>query len=438
MAKNICFALLFLGEALIAWLYLEHLFERKKKIGMISVLFAIGYSILFAASLADNTTLNVLSFCVVNFILIRFTYCCGVKTALVHSAFLSFLMTIAEILIALLISLFGHEFAAYTYDFSVMVALVVMSKMLYLAMALIGARIFKPHKQTTSEPGRIALFFMMPMLSTLLGIAIIYIGSQAEMTPATGILIAVNVFSLLAVNLIFLILYNQFLRVSDEYLALQLSKQKEEADTGYYRSLQAQYENHRIIIHDIRNHMSVIGKMAKEANAADIEDYLSQMDALLVPTTQAKLCSDPILNVILLEISDKCQSKEIEFQCDVRSVSNHFLDAPSTTALFGNLLSNALEAAEPSEGKYIEFSITCNSTQSAVIVSVINSCDMAPKMDENGKITTRKKDRRMHGIGLKSIERIISKYHGISSMYYDESNRRFHHIIHFPYSHPDS
>lgn len=438
MAKNICFALLFLGEALIAWLYLEHLFERKKKIGTISALFAVGYSILFVASFADNTALNVLSFCTVNFILIRFTYRCGTKTALVHAAFLSFLMTIAEILIALLISLFGHEFAAYTYDFSVMVALVVMSKMLYLAMALIGARIFKPHKQTASEPGRMALFFMMPMLSTLLGIAIIYIGSQAQMTPATGILIAVNVFSLLVVNLIFLVLYNQFQRVSDDYLALQLSKQKEEADTSYYQSLQEQYENQRIMIHDIRNHMNVIGSMAKEANAEGIEDYLSRMDALLRPTAQAKLCSDPILNVILLETSDKCQSKEIEFQCDVRAVSNHFLDAPSTTALFGNLLSNAFEAAELSQDKYIEFSITCNSTQSAVVVSVINSCDTAPESDGNGKLVTRKKDRLMHGIGLRSIERIISKHHGISSMYYDKTNRRFHHIIHFPYSHPDS
>jgi len=434
MAKNICFALLFLGEALIAWLYLEQLFERRKKFGTISAVFAAGYFILFAASFADNTALNVLSFFVVNYILIRVTYRCGTKIALVHAAFLSFLMTIAEILIALLISLFGHEFAAYTYDFSVMVALVVMSKMLYLAMALICARIFKPHKQSVSEPRRMGLYFMMPMLSTLLGIAMIYIGSQAQMTPATGLLIAVNVFSLLAVNLIFLVLYNQFQRVSDEHLALQLSRQKEKADASHYQFLQEQYENQRIMIHDIRNHMNVIGSMAKEANAEGIEDYLSRMDALLHPTAQAKLCSDPILNVILLEISDKCQSKGIELQCDVRAVSNHFLDAPSTTALYGNLLSNALEAAELSADKYIEFSIACNSTQSAIIVSVINSCDAVPETGADGILTTRKKDRIMHGIGLKSIERIINKHQGISSIYYDEINHRFHHIIHFPYS----
>ena len=347
-------------------------------------------------------------------------------------------MTIAEILIALLISLFGHEFAAYTYNFSVMIALVVMSKMLYLAIALIGSRIFHPHKQTTSEPRRMALFFIMPMLSTLLGIVIIYIGSQSQMTPETGILIAVNVFSLLAVNLIFLVLYNQFQRMSNEHLALQLSKQKEAADTSYYQSLQERYENQRIMIHDIRNHMNVIANMARASNADGIEDYLSQMDALLLPSTQVKLCSDPILNMILLEIKDKCKSKEIEFLCDVRAVSNHFLDAPSTTALFGNLLSNAFEAAELSHEKYIEFSITCNSAQSAMIVSVINSCDTAPESNEAGNFATKKKDRMMHGIGLKSIDRIISKHNGISSMYYDKINRRFHHIIHFPYSHSDS
>lgn len=433
MAKNICFALLFLGEALTGWLYLEYLFERKKKMSTIASLFAIGYAVLFAVSFADNTAMNVFFFCVINFGLIYFNYRCGVRTALVHAAFLSFLMTVAEILIALLISSFGHEFAAYTYNFSVMVALVVMSKMLYLAMSLVGARIFKPHKENLSEPGRMVLFCMMPLLSTILGIIIIYIGSQSQMTAATGIMIAINVFSLLAVNLLFLVLYNQFQRVSAEHLALQLSIQKEAADVSYYQSLQEQYENQRILIHDIRNHMNVIGGMAKQANAQGIEDYLSKIDALLLPTAQVKLCSDPILNVILIQFCEKCKSKEIEFQCDVRAVSGTFLDAPSTTALFGNLLSNAFEAAEQSTEKYIEFSITCNSTQSAIVVSVINSCETTPDPDGNGKYITRKKDRSMHGVGLRSIERIVSRNHGISSMYYDKASRRFHHIIQFPY-----
>ena len=432
MAKNICFALLFLGEALIAWLYLEYLFERKRKSGVVSGSFLLGYCILFAASSADNTPVNVTMFCLVNFLLIVLNYSCGIKTAIVHSALLSFLMTIAEILIALLISLFGHEFAAYTYNFTVMVALVVMSKMLYLVMALVGARIFKPHKNGFNEPKLMALFCGMPLLSTILGIIIIYIGSHSEMNAATGIMIVVNVFSLLAVNLIFLVLYNQHQRANDERLELELSIQKETADTNFYRTLQEQYENQRILIHDIRNHLHTIGSLAKQGDSAEIEEYIKSIDTEFAPSRQIKLCRNSILNVILIQFTETCREKKVEFFCDIRDMCGEFLDAPSTTALFGNLLTNALEAAQESNEKYIELSATYNPAQNAAIISVVNSCDTAPIPDGNGRFISRKKELHRHGIGLKSIERIVSRHQGLASMYYDKDSCRFHHVIQFP------
>lgn len=432
MAKNICFALLFLGEALIAWLYLEYLFERKRKTSFIAISFLVGYVVLFAASFADNTAINVALFCLVNFVLIVLNYSCGVKTAIVHSALLSFLMTIAEILIALLISLFGHEFAAYTYNFTVMVALVVMSKMLYLVMSLVGARIFKPHKRSFNEPKLMALFCGMPLLSTILGIIIIYIGSHSELNTATGVMIVVNVFSLLAVNLIFLVLYNQYQRANDERLELELSMQKEAADTNYYQSLLEQYENQRILVHDIRNHLHTIGTLARQARSAEIEKYVKSIDIEYAPSKQVKLCRNSILNVFLIQFTDKCCEQNVDFHCDIRDLPEEFLDAPSITALFGNLLTNSLEAAQASTDKCIELSVTCNPSHAAVVISVVNSCDTTPIPDGNGRFLSKKKDALHHGVGLKSIERIVEKNNGIASMYYDKESCRFHHIIQLP------
>ena len=41
----------------------------------------------------------------------------------------------------------------------------------------------------------------------------------------------------------------------------------------------------------------------------------------------------------------------------------------------------------------------------------------------NGGFRTKKTDRFLHGIGLRSISRIVAKYHGVATMYYDPENK---------------
>lgn len=67
-----------------------------------------------------------------------------------------------------------------------------------------------------------------------------------------------------------------------------------------------------------------------------------------------------------------------------------------------------------------------------MLVSVINSCDLPPIKDANGNFKTRKDDAASHGYGTKSIARIVNKYNGISSTYYDAEAKEFHSLIRFP------
>ena len=99
--------------------------------------------------------------------------------------------------------------------------------------------------------------------------------------------------------------------------------------------------------------------------------------------------------------------------------------------MFGNILSNALEAASKSKDKQIELSVLRIYEQNIVIISVINSCDLAPCPDGYGGYTTKKRDSTSHGIGLKSIERVVQKYNGTQTMYYSSEEKTFHHIIQY-------
>ncbi len=432
MGEKLCYAIVFAAEAMIAWLYLEYILSRKNPLPILICSFGMGYAVLFVFSFLDDTTVNAIMFFVVNFFLIKQNYSCSIKTALLHSAFMCFAMVGAEVLVALWLGIYGYEFSAYTNDFRAMIALAILGKLLYLLFSVIGSRIFAPHKCINEEPKQMILFCGLPLLSSVIAVIIVYIGMNAGFADTVGIMTIIIVVTLLIVNLLFLALYNALQKANEEYLALQLSTQKEQADIAYYSALQEQFENQRILIHDIKKHLGTIDALAKQNGSAEIEKYISGLEETFAPSTQAKLCTDPILNLLLLRFRDDCKAKNIQFHCDVRENSSALLDAASITTLYGNLLSNALESAEASTERQIELSVIRNAIQSVIVISVINSCDDPPTPDGDGGFHTRKTDRFLHGVGLRSISRIVAKYHGVATMYYDPENKQFHHVIQFP------
>ena len=430
--EKVIFIALYIAEALIAWLYFEFLFSKKTSSLFQFFTFLFGYTVLFCISFFENTTINAFAFFVVNWYLLGTTYQCSLKTALLHSAFLCFIMIGAELLANLIIVSFGFDFAAYTYNLPIMAALVILSKLLYLMLSVVGSRVFAPHKYKHNDPGLMILFCILPIVSSLVACTIVYLGMNAGITNTIGIMIAMIVVVLFIVNLVILTLYNYLQKTNEDYLTLQLSIQREQADLVYYQTLQEQFEAQQILVHDFKKHLSVIDAFAKKTGACEIESYISKLDSSLVYSKQAKLCTDPILNLLLVRFKDECERNKIIFLCDVRANISTFMDAPSVTTLYDNLLSNAFEAADKSEEGIVDISVTNNIHQNSIIISVVNSCDAAPLSNHNGLFLSRKSGPGIHGVGLKSINRVVKKYCGIETMYYEETSKQFHHIIQLP------
>lgn len=395
--------------------------------------FALLYSSLYLIARLNIVLLNVFSFFIVNTILLKHNYYCKIKSAILHSSFLTLAMAISEVLVNLYITGISNDYIAYTYSLSAFASLFVFSKLAYFFITIFAARFFKPHKVFSLEPSQLPLLCTMPLVSVVVIVAFIYIGISGQLTDLTETLVAVSVVLILFVNIIVLLAYNRIQKLDEERATLQVSQIRDQADAEYYQLLQQQYDEQRILIHDIRKHFGVIDLMAEDGNMTKIREYISELDRHPEFKRKTRLCNDPILNMVLLRYAEQCSEKSISFSCDVRSDSVSFMDATSITALFGNLLSNAVEAAETSEEKSIDFSITYNSDGNCVIISLINSCDTAPKIDSSGNYKTLKCDQGIHGYGIKSIERVVRKYNGMSACRYDSTTRTFHFTIRFPF-----
>ncbi len=431
MVKTICYGLVYLVEALIVWSYFRYIFESRRNRWIISGSFLLAYAALFAIHFLGSSGLNTFCFFLANAFLGWFNVSCTKRAAILHSALIAFFMHITELIILVALNLFGYEFDAYRYNDMVLIALCAASKLLFMVFSVICARVFGRQHSRQEDIKMTTVLCLLPLISMAVTVMIVYLGSAIELTDAGRLLLTVNVISMLVVNIAFLLLYNHLLNANAKQISLRLKLQKEEAEAVHYQQLQAQAESQRMFIHDIKNHLQTIQSLAGEADAQVVTDYICKLEKSLPEIRQARLCKDPILNVLLQRYQLDCDAHGVEFSCDVRDGTTDFMTAPDITTLYGNLLSNALEAAQDSKEKHVELSVIRMELQGILMVSVINSCDRAPESDGAGYYLTRKADKHLHGVGLKSVERIVKAYQGLSKMWYDSNTRRFHYVIQF-------
>lgn len=221
-------------------------------------------------------------------------------------------------------------------------------------------------------------------------------------------------------------LYSQQLNRRD--LSNRLMREKQKTEVRYYRGLEEQYNRQRVLIHDMRKHLATIRDLAETSSDRAVSQYVEELERSPALQNRVRICGNQILDVILSRYGEICQKKSISFTADVRDGSVDFLEPIELTALFGNLLENAVEAAQDAEGAFIECAAGTR-PGSALVVSVVNACASPPKSDGQGGFASLKTDRECHGLGMKSIREIVKKYGGTLQQYYDEGTGQFHTVI---------
>lgn len=192
----------------------------------------------------------------------------------------------------------------------------------------------------------------------------------------------------------------------------------------YYAALEKQSEDAHVLMHDISRHLNTIGYISE--NSENVTAYLNNINDDFGVSNPVDYCGDPTLNLIVHRFYERCRSYGIRFDVNIREAQIDCMTAPDVTALFDNLLENAYEASAVSRDKMIELTV-CLRNKSFTMIQVTNSCDITPTA-ENGELITRK-NTPYHGIGTKSIRRIVKKYDGDLKWQYHETEKIFETII---------
>ena len=231
---------------------------------------------------------------------------------------------------------------------------------------------------------------------------------------AEGILLGQEKF-ILTVNMGCIVLADlyllYFIKVANEknYLEGEVAILEKQAYMQYeYYLVQEQKYNATVhILHDVDKHVKNIENLCVNGENGEAAEYVKEIRNMLEPLIPVKYTGNPILDILFTDKATISKEKKIKFDIKVDNINMDFLEAIDATTIFGNLIDNAIEAAEKvNEDRYIQISIS--PYQEMVLVRIKNTS--LPLKWKNGMPVSEK--GKNHGVGLVNVKRSIEKYDG--------------------------
>lgn len=171
--------------------------------------------------------------------------------------------------------------------------------------------------------------------------------------------------------------------------------------------------------HDFKNHLTTLNNLCQlneNINTSTITKYISSINNQISMIDDFVNSGNRVIGVILYSKSRECALKGIEF---VYKHPVHEIDFPledyEFTSVLGNLIDNAIYAAEKSNMEKKEICVEMGEENGKKYFSVSNignpiPFNDIPKLFSKGYST--KEDKKSHGFGLYNVKKIISKYKG--------------------------
>lgn len=431
MELIVFYFLCFIAEAVILQQYATSLFEPRHSFKKTLCVLGILYIVLFAVSLLNMKWLNIGLYLLFNFIFLITQYQLKFHMAFFHSALITAVMSMCELLIYNLVERFTPHFFSEVEQVNNMIVFIIFSKLLFFTIIYIISHILKQHKKNEQRFDNSILFLLfIPITTIFIMLIFVSISDHYALTPVLNWMISLGAGLLLVSNL-FVFGINQYTqKKNQEYTEIQLQLQKESNFTEYYKMILAQSENQSILIHDIKKHLQSIDLLNEKNEREKIRAYIQQLLLSSDLKEVSRICDHEMLNAILSRYKRQCDDKNISFIADIRSGTNNSLTDNELTALYCNLLENAIEATNNVQNPYIEIIVTKRENTPFIVITVINSCLVNPFSAENeGKLISHKPDKKQHGFGIKSIKKIVKKHYGNMQMYYNDDSLTFHTII---------
>lgn len=265
---------------------------------------------------------------------------------------------------------------------------------------------------------QVILSVLLPLYSIFNMYCMLYM-AQIFPTGEMLLLLGLNLVLLIGLNIYFCVLVDVMSENHRLENECNLYRAQARMQHQYYEQEEEKYEASRKLIHDIRNHIQAMEALYAREHAGDAaggdahgdahgaEKYAGDIHRMLNSFQQKYYTSEKLLNIILNDKSRMMQRLGVREDIKVGELNLDFMKGMDVTALFANLLDNAVAAAAESRERYVRLRV--NRVRQFLSVTLENSCDTAPVKAGN---TFRSRQAGHQGLGLKIIRQTVDQYGG--------------------------
>ncbi|WP_054740049.1 ATP-binding protein [Cellulosilyticum ruminicola] len=120
-----------------------------------------------------------------------------------------------------------------------------------------------------------------------------------------------------------------------------------------------------------------------------------------------------VVDAILRQKSMAYDNEQIQLRVNLDLNSCGFIEDKDLCSIFANAIDNAIESCEKINSEGIKKYIYMESqiTQDFLVIKIRNSKEHMNKWCNN-QLITQKKDKKLHGLGIKNIKRALDRYNG--------------------------
>ena len=167
----------------------------------------------------------------------------------------------------------------------------------------------------------------------------------------------------------------------------------------------------RRIRHDFNNHISCIDMLLQMGNIEKARAYIQKLTQNGQHKELSVNVGNEIAGAVINQKMVRAKSYQIHMALKGDLPAGCIMEDNDLCALLSNALDNAIEAAcqiEEVDKRQIELSMAHNARD--VLIKISNTVNQ--DIDVKSTLKTTKKDKKMHGIGMRSMQAIIRKYGG--------------------------
>ena len=405
---------------MISTIFFSNIAEKKKKLSTIMVLGSLIFEIgaLINIFIISTSWINVLFSVTANLILSLFFFKIKPSRAGFYSVLLVSISSFLEHIIIFVISSYSDLYIAeYKSETILLVIEIIISKVLYFIVVMILLRFTQKDEAIVKIP---TAFYIFPLITIISVICFWYVSLNQHLEFKNQIILGIVSILLFLATLFVFFSFQANANRENKLLLLQQEQDKIKTDITYYDILEKQNNSLRAYAHDAKKHLSAIKNLNTNP---EIEIFISKMTERLEEYGKVCHSGNHTLDVVIDKYVTECDINGINFEFDIKNNNLATINVYDIVTILGNLLDNAVEAAEQSQDKIVSIETDFRNNFSVIIVS--NSCDKNPQVSNSELPVTTKSNKRLHGFGLKSVRKTIKKYNGDIAFYYDDMTKSF-------------